>query len=187
MLTEECVAFNSRFFKDKMNRQVSVAEVTSKNFLRNSQNTVLRGVVLVLKRSDRPLQLYRPQNTKLKRPSPEGTYDRMAIIGQWNTKDCFVIISQSAQMSARLFTDRHLTVGSVVQVSEPVYTNTCLGNDLNNPIFETQRPLHVIVNVEEADFPAITIITLPQTITGVISMTFCCLGLASTFCSILRN
>ena len=38
-----------------MNRQVSVAQVTSKGFLRISGNTTLRGIVLVLKRSDRPL------------------------------------------------------------------------------------------------------------------------------------
>ena len=135
-----------------MERQVTVAEVQSKNFLRHSQNTVVRGVILVLKRSERPLQIFRPQNSKLKRPSPEGVYDRMAIIVQWNSKDCFAVIAESAQKSAILFGDRHLTVGSVVHVREPVYSNTCLGNDLNNPIFETQRQI-VVQNRDANNFP----------------------------------
>ena len=146
-----------------MNRQVSLAQVTSKGFLRISGNTTLRGIVLVLKRSDRPLQLYRPQTLKLKRPSPEGNYDRMAIIGQWNCKDCFVVISQSAQKSANLFSDRYLTVGSIVDVVEPLYTNTCLGNDMHNPIVETHHPLTVVNNLNDNDFPPIPISTSPTT------------------------
>ena len=146
-----------------MNRQVTVAEVTGEGFLRNSQNTVLKGIVLVLKKSDRPLQLFRPQTTKLKRPLPEGTYDRMVIIGQWNSKDCFVVISASAQKSAKLFSDRHLTVGSVVEVTEPIYSNTCLGNDRNNPIIESHQAIVVINNVTNKDFPPIPIISLPST------------------------
>ena len=146
-----------------MNRQVTVAEVTGEGFLRNSQNTVIRGLVLVLKKSDWPLQLFRPQATKLKRPLPEGTYDRMAIIGQWNSKDCFVVISASAQKSAKLFSDRHLTVGSVVEVTEPIYSNTCLGNDRNNPIIETHQAIVVINTVTNEDFPPIPITSLPST------------------------
>ena len=146
-----------------MERQVTVAQVTSKNFLRHSQNSVLRGIVLVLKRSDRPLQMFRPQNSKLKRASPEGAYDRMAIIGQWNSKDCFAIIASSAQKSSKLFGDRRLTVGSLVEVKEPVYNNTCLGNDLNNPIFDTQRQI-VVLNIPLDNlFPPVPVVLQPQT------------------------
>ena len=146
-----------------MERQVTVAQVTSKNFLRNSQDTVIRGIVLVLKRSDRPLQMFRPQNSKLKRPSPEGAYDRLAIIGQWNSKDCFAVIASSAQKSSKLFGDRRLTVGSIVEVKEPVYNNTCLGNDSNNPIFDTQRQI-VVLNIPLDNlFPPVPVVLQPQT------------------------
>ena len=128
------------------NRRVNIAEVTAPNFLRRSQNTYIRGIVLVIKKYDRPLQLYRPQNAKSKRPASDSHYDRLVIMGDVNNKECFAIISESAQKSARLFQDRSLTVGSIVDVFEPVYNNACIGNDRNNPILESATSLNVVEN-----------------------------------------
>ena len=76
-------------------------------------------------------------------------------------------VLSSSQLQRRsllkLFSDRRLTVGSVVEVTEPIYSNTCLGNDRNNPIIESHQAIVVINNVTNEDFPPIPIISLPST------------------------
>ena len=87
----------------------------------------------------------------------------MAIIGLWNSKDSFVVLSQLAQKSAKLFSDRYLTVGSIVDVVKPLYTNTFLGKDIHNPIVETHHPLTNFKNLNDNDFLPIPISTSPTT------------------------
>ena len=70
-----------------MTTRVNTAQITAPNFLRNSENTYIRGVVLVFKKIDRPLQLFRPQAVKAKRMSPDTNYDRLIIIGEIETRE----------------------------------------------------------------------------------------------------
>ena len=123
--------------------RVNTAEVTAPNFLRRSENTFVRGVVLVVKKFDKPLQLFRPQNTKLKRGPLDTNYDRLIIVGEINRKECFAIIAESAQKSSHLFGDRMLTIGAVVDVREPIFSGQCLGNDRSNPILQVSLPVQV--------------------------------------------
>ena len=63
-----------------MAMRVNTAEVTAPNFLRHSENTFIR-VVFVVKKFDKPLQLLKPQNTKMKREALKTNYDRLNIAG----------------------------------------------------------------------------------------------------------
>ena len=129
-----------------MTTQVNTSQVTAPNFLRRSENTFVRGIVPVIKKYDKPLQLFRPQNIKNKRGALDNSYDRLVILGEINSKECFAVIAESAQKSYFLFGDTLLTVGSIVDVQEPVFSNFCLGNDRSNPIFHVFLPLEVVVN-----------------------------------------
>ena len=129
-----------------MTTRVNTAQITAPNFLRNSENTYIRGVVLVLKKFDRPLQLFRPQAVKAKRLTPDTNYDRLIIIGEIETRECFAIIADSAQKSSLLFADRKLTIGAIVDVKEAIFSNSCLGNDRTNLIFNVSLPLEVVTD-----------------------------------------
>ena len=68
-----------------MSTQVITSQVTAPNFLRRSENTFVRGIVLVIKKYDKPLQLFRPQNIKNKRGALDTSYDRLVILGEINS------------------------------------------------------------------------------------------------------
>ena len=106
-----------------MTTQVNTSQVTSPIFLRRSENTFVRGIVLVTKKYDKPLQLFRPQNIKNKRGALDTTYDRLVILGEIISKECFTVIAESAQKIPFSFGDTLLTVASIVDVKEPVFSN----------------------------------------------------------------
>ena len=124
--------------------QVTMKHVVAPDFIRNSEDTFIKGIVLIIKKYDKPLQLFRQSNNKTKKFSTEGQYDRMIVVGELDSKDCFVVVCDTAQVSSQLMSDKSLTVGSAVAVLEPVFWGTCLGNDLHNPVFEVTRPFVVI-------------------------------------------
>ena len=129
-----------------MTTRVITAQITAPNFLRNSENTYIRGVVLVFKKFDCPLQLFRPQAVKAKRMTPDLNYDRLIIIGEMETRECFAIIADSAQKSSLLFVDQKSTIGAIIDVKEAICSNSCLGNDRTNPILNVSFPLEVVTD-----------------------------------------
>ena len=129
-----------------MTTQVNTPQVKAPIFLRRSENTFVRGIVLVTKKYDKPLQLFRPLNIKNKRGALDTTYDRLVILGEIISKECFTVIAESAQKIPFLFGDTLLTVASIVDVKEPVFSNFCLGNDRSNPILHVFLPLEVVIN-----------------------------------------
>ena len=125
-------------------REVQIAEVIHPNFVRNSENTFVAGVMLIAKRADRPLQTYRLSGVRSKKTSMDANYDRMVVIGELQSSNCFAIITRNAQESSQMLRTAGLTVGCIVNAHEPVFTGLCLGNDRNNPIFEVYRSLEVV-------------------------------------------
>ena len=83
---------------------------------------------------------------------------RMAIIGQRKSKN-LVAISYSAQKSEKIVRDSQLTVGSVSEVREPIHSKICLGEDRNDPIFQTHQATIFINNVIYEDFPPIPMVS----------------------------
>ena len=126
--------------------RVSVSDVLQPNFLLQSEDTYLAGVVLVVKKCDRPLKVFKAAVNKYKPQLNETAYDRMVILGELNSPTCFVIISDSSSMSGVLFRNETVTVGSYVAAVEPIYTETCLGNDQANPIITTTKSLVALPN-----------------------------------------
>ena len=126
-----------------MEQKVFLRDVMQPSFIRQSENTYLSGMVLIIKKYDRPLQIFRPPNQKGKRSAPDSSYDRMVVIGENGGKDCFVLVSENAQWSSKMLRDETLTIGSYVRVMEPAFSGSCLGNDRSNPIITTVKPIQV--------------------------------------------
>ena len=143
-------------------REISMSHVIHPNFLRDSEDTYIRGVVLIAKRNDRPLQTYRPNVGKLRKTSIDSAYDRMIIIGEVQTSGCFAIITSNTQESSTIFRNPQISVGSIVLVHEPIFTGVCLGNDKSNPIFEVRRSLE-LQNDNGIILPPFAIIANPLT------------------------
>lgn len=121
--------------------KVTMVDVLAPNFLLQSEDTYLAGVILVVKKFDRPLKTFKTATNKFKPPINESSYDRMIIIGEENSRTCFVIIADSAMKSGNLFRNEAVSVGSYVAVVEPIYSEHCLGNDPSNPIINTTYSL----------------------------------------------
>ena len=115
-------------FQD-INHRVSLAQATSKGLLGISGNTTMRGSLFVLKRNDRPLQLYRPQTLKLRKPSPEGKEDPMAKIGQWNSWGFSFTIGSNFTIGSKISQSHlwSLLDGQVHRCREPLFwARTCI-------------------------------------------------------------
>ena len=125
-------------------REVRINDVIHPNFVRESEDTFVCGVVPTAKRNDRPLQTYRPNVGRVKKTSMDSAFDRLVIIGEVGSSGCFAVISASSQESSNLFRDPVLSIGCLVNVLEPVFSGFCLGNDKSNPIFEVRRALQVV-------------------------------------------
>ena len=121
--------------------KVSISDVLQPNFLLRSEDTYIFGIVLAIKKCDRPLKLFKSTVNRFKPPVNESTYDRMIIVGEENNRTCFVIIAESASQSSTILRNEHLSVGSYVAVVEPMYSEHCLGNDQSNPIITTTKSL----------------------------------------------
>ena len=122
-------------------RRVNISDVLQPNFILQSENTYLSGVILVVKKFDRPLKTFKTVVNKFEPPVNEGSYDRMIIIGELKTTTCFVIISETSMSSGNLFRHDDVAVGSYVAIEEPFYSEHCLGNDPSNPIVTTTKSL----------------------------------------------
>ena len=138
-------------------REVTIDEARSPGFYRQSEDTFLLGVVLVLKKSEKDeLQVWRQPNSRGKRPANTNMYDRLVIMGALRSKDCFAIISYSKADTTQLFKSATLTIGSVVQINEPMYQDQCLGHDRANPIMSTRETVTTIaipINIMETPIP----------------------------------
>ena len=121
--------------------KVSITDVLQHNFILRSEDTYIFGVVLVIKKCDRPLKLFKSGVNRFKPPVNENMYDRMIIVGEENNRTCFVIIAESASQSGTILRNEHVSVGSYVAVVEPIYSEHCLGNDQSNPLITTTKSL----------------------------------------------
>ena len=119
--------------------RVTITDVLQPDFLLRSEDTYLAGVVLVVKKCDRPLKVFKAAVNKYKPQLNETAYDRMVILGEMNSRTCFVIISDSSSLSGVLLRHENVTLGSYVAVVEPIFTENCLGNDQANPIIATTK------------------------------------------------
>ena len=124
-------------------REVNVTDFIHSNFLRESEDTYVSGIILTAKRHDRPLQTFRPNVGRVKKTSMDSSYDRLVIIGELQSAACFAVITTTAQESSSIFRHPLLSVGALVHVHEPIFSGLCLGNDRSNPIFEVRRPLEL--------------------------------------------
>ena len=140
--------------------EVTLEQVLQPNFVRISEDTFILGTILSIKKYDqKPLTLYRTNPlSKFRKNMNDTTYDRMIILGAQNSKNCFVLILESSSMSAKILNVVGLRLGSIVEVQEPIYSNTCLGNDRNNPILTTTKELqpHSVLPNNEHGIPIIS-------------------------------
>lgn len=63
------------------------------------------------------------------------------LLWESETLMCCVIICKYARESHKLFQDYTLALGSMVDILEPQFLKTSLGQDENNPIITTTKPL----------------------------------------------
>ena len=128
-------------------QQVTVSDVLHPSFCRDVDDKFLLGRILNIKRSDKlPLPFHHTKglggNAKRKYQN-DANYDRIITVAELNSKTAFVIITRTAQESARLLhnVNDNLFIGCIVQVVEPVFSNRFLGTDTSNPILEVDVPL----------------------------------------------
>ena len=126
--------------------QVTLCDVLHPNFARDVDDKFIMGRILNIKRSDKqPLPFHQTKgfggNAKRKYQC-DSNYDRIITVAELNNRSAFVIITRTAQESARLLhsVDDNLHIGCVVQVLEPVFSNRFLGTDTSNPILEVDLP-----------------------------------------------
>ena len=99
----------------------------------------MRGRIVVIKLFDKAPVIF--QRHGAQRYKFEGQYDRLVVVGDRNSHICCVIICKYARESNKLFQDYTLALGSMVDILEPQFLKTSLGQDENNPIITTTKPL----------------------------------------------
>ena len=128
-----------------MTDRVYAAQKPARNFMHNSENTYIRGVVLVFENVDRPTQFFRPQAVKAKTMTPDTNFNPLIIIGEshaFRTRECFAVIIGCAQKSA-LFKWQKTNHWCHRWCERSYFSQPCLGNHRTNPVFNVSLPLEV--------------------------------------------
>ena len=141
--------------------EVTLEQVLQPNFVRQSEDTFKVGTILSIKKNDqKPLTHYgRNLTSKFRKNNNDTSYDRIIILGAQNSKNCFVLVLESSSMSGKILNVAGLRfIGSTIAVQEPIFSNACLGKNLNNQVLITSKELqpHTVTPINEHGIPIIS-------------------------------
>ena len=122
--------------------------------------TYVRGIVLVIKKYDKPSQLFtdriRSCSERKTLKTKEVASTQSTTGWSWEARSIAKNVSLWNPNLLRnhfLFGDKLLTIRSIVDIREPIFANSSLGKTRSSPIFNVLLPLQVVNDIGSLPIP----------------------------------